>query len=74
MIVDESELIKVSFDKFDFSNIDCCTLFFSALRISTEPFVADMKLRRRLTLYFSEETAEQLYFLITKFGGKIHWD
>lgn len=73
MIKDGLELIKVSFERFNFGNVDYLMLFFSALKIETFTYVKYKKLRKGINLYFSQATYEQIYKLIEGFGGKTHW-
>ena len=65
----EDELIKVTFERFDFKTLQGLTLFHSAKKQSTESVFGK---KGRLVLWYSEETILQLSEIIKLNGGMIH--
>ena len=68
----DDELIKVTFDKFDFENPHGIILFSSAKGQTSERYVKDFKRKSRLVLWYTEETVLNLSEMIKMNGGTIH--
>ena len=66
------ELIKVTFDKFDFENPHGIVLYYSAKGQTSETYVKDLKQKNRLVLWYTEETILNLSEMIKMNGGPIH--